>query len=111
MPRMTRESNTLAPMILTTRTESTLKFAVFLGMTVSEASTTRSVSSSSWPYCLAAMVGRTALYSWSRFSGSVTASIDSSIINQDRQYLDLFFFFSLLLLTLEDLIGTTTGNL
>ena len=51
----------LLPMILTTRTLSTLKFFGFGGMTARDASATSAASLSSTPYCFEAIAGRRAV--------------------------------------------------
>mmetsp|Transcript_9245 Transcript_9245/g.21793 ORF Transcript_9245/g.21793 Transcript_9245/m.21793 type:complete len:290 (-) Transcript_9245:105-974(-) len=77
-PRMTRDSATLLPRILETRTESGLTEGrpelLLLPMVPRQASTTRGARTSSLPYCLALRTGLTTLRRLFRSRGSSTVS-------------------------------------
>lgn len=78
MPCTTRLPERLPPIILTTRTLSTLKFFGLLGMTASAASATSTERVSSNPYCFEAMAGLSASASEDWVNGDGRLDVDRS---------------------------------
>ena len=78
IPRTTLLCGKLPPMILTTRTLSTLKFLGFAGMTARAASATSDERVSSKPYCLDAIAGCSAVERVSWVNGVGRVLEDSS---------------------------------
>lgn len=83
MPLMTLELDRPAPMILTTRTLSTLKCEGSFGITASEASATNAARRSSCPYCFEARGGRSAMASDSAVKGRGSVSQVSAVGSED----------------------------
>ena len=78
MPWTTRLAERFPPMILTTRTLSTLKYFGLFGMTASAASATSAERVSSKPYCFEAMAGLSASASDDCVKGDGRLDIDRS---------------------------------